>query len=173
VFDIDLIRLAPEEGEMIEQSRKEFAEVAKKAVVNKQFVGLPDPGEKTWDAAFRVGAHRGLWEAATQSIWAYSNTDKRLVAITPKRLVRESDVQVLVEGEHVAVRLLADDKLKLVISGEKLNVINSAKAKKTLLEIGQSFSVSSEKGDMMSCELDEIGVRKGLVLTFRVSWNAY
>jgi hypothetical protein len=175
LFPIPLEKLSEEDRVLIAEESKKIEDMAVKAVDRsyRAFFGLPDPDELVWVLAARLNRHMALWEAITQSTWQTSATGSRLLKLAPTRMVREQDCQYLIDGENIKVRLVAENGYKINISGDKLIMISSTDARKTLAEKGKPFSPSAEKDDLVDCRFEKIGTREVLVMTFNTVWSCY
>lgn len=175
LFPIPLEKLSEEDRALIAEESKKIDDMAVKSIDQRYraFVGLPDPDESVWDLAARLNRHTALWEAITQSTWQASATGSRLLKLAPTRMVREQDGQYLIEGDKITVRLIAENGYKINISGDKLIMISSSDARKTLAEKGKPFSPSAKKDDLVDCRFEKIGTRESLVMTFNVVWSRY
>jgi hypothetical protein len=175
-IDIPLDRLSESDNEMLEAAGNSINVAAEKSVNKRyqevQFLGLPDPGEATWELAKRLGKHQVLWEAMTQSSWRDAEGSQRLITLVPSSMKREQDNRYLVMGEHVAIRLEALAPNKMNISGDSLIIIDQNDRKKTLAERGRSFAPIARKDNLVSCDVEKIGINEILVITIRVSFGS-
>jgi hypothetical protein len=170
-IDLPLERLSLDDKEILEKACLSIDEAAEKSVLRRYqsvlFVGLPDPSEKTWELSKRLGKHQVLWEAITQSGWRDNESSQRLVTLMPRSIRRELDNRYLVMGEYVAIRFEAPAPYKINISGDKLVIIDQNGSQATLAERGKSFAPVARKENLISCDLEQIGVSETLVFTIR------
>lgn len=109
-FDVDLKKLSRGDLDLIDATIEKIDET----IEAKAFGTPAELNEKDLANAFRLGKHSALWTAAVEA-------GARL-NMTPQRIERETDVHVIIIGEHVSIRLQMNQNYnKFTISGDNLD----------------------------------------------------
>lgn len=158
--DADRNLLAEAKGEIVKMVR----EADESARTGLQFRGLPNPGEKVWELARRLGEERTLWNAATQAAWGSWTRSDRLVRINPKSFKRITATECLIVGEWIALKVRCESSSKLNIVGERLMAVSSDE-KVMIAERGSEYLPKVSQDGLVSLTQEKIGVSEMLVMT--------
>lgn len=158
--DADRNLLADAKGEIVKMVRQ----ADESARMGLQFRGLPNPGEKVWELARRLGEERTLWNAATQARWGSWTRSDRLVRITPKAFKRITATECLIVGEWIALKVRCESSSKLNIVGERLLAVSSDE-KVMVAERGSEYLPKVSQDGLVSLTQEKIGVSEMLVMT--------
>lgn len=108
-FSVPVGQLSDIDRDLLVEAKADIAKMAREAdeaaFTGLQFKGFPDPGEKVWELARRLGEERTLWNAATQARWGSWTRSDRLVRVTPRSFKRITATEYLVVGEWIALKV--------------------------------------------------------------------
>lgn len=161
--DADRNTLAEAKADIVKMVRQ----ADESAFSGLQFRGLPNPGEKVWELARRLGEERTLWNAATQARWGSWTRSDRLVRITPRSFKRISANECLIVGEWIALKVRCDSSSKFNIIGERL-VSVSEDEKTVIAERGSEYLPKVGQDGLVSLTQEKIGVSEMLVMTLEL-----